>query len=325
MLCQVLNVAAKRYQSNRLHDSDMPWQETNCYMDVWIELIHALGFEVEPVLGFTVAVDFEQDQWTFFKPPLNDLSVLYGIEVEELTLWRPLPIQCSSQITAGNLPLLEVDSFYLPDTEAADYKRNHVKTTIAINEIDQNSRRLGYFHNCGYHELQGADYEGLFRLDRDTPKDYLPPYCEIIKTKTISRAGPSRSDVMALLKQHADRRPSKNPFVSYGNQFDEHLDWIRTGGLNTYHSYVFANLRQCGSAFDLASRFLYWLDKDGTQGWRQPAQQFADISSVSKMMLLKLARIASNKREADFRPQFARMSDCWQKGSEKLDTLLARV
>ena len=89
MSCQVLAIDADGYQSNRLHHSHMPWQETNCYVDVWIELIHALGFDVEPSLAFTLAVDFEQDQWTFFKPPLNDLNELYGIEVEELMFFRP--------------------------------------------------------------------------------------------------------------------------------------------------------------------------------------------------------------------------------------------
>ena len=49
------------------------WVEKNCYVDVWIELLHALGLEPLAMLAFTVAVDFEGDQWTFFKPSHDDL------------------------------------------------------------------------------------------------------------------------------------------------------------------------------------------------------------------------------------------------------------
>ena len=45
------------------------WPEKNCYADLWIGFLHTLGLEPLAMLPFTVAVDFEGDQWTFFKPP----------------------------------------------------------------------------------------------------------------------------------------------------------------------------------------------------------------------------------------------------------------
>ena len=42
------------------------------------------------MLPFTVAIDFEGDQWTFFKPPHDELCDLYGLDVQELNVWRPL-------------------------------------------------------------------------------------------------------------------------------------------------------------------------------------------------------------------------------------------
>jgi Domain of unknown function (DUF1839) len=58
-----------------LHDESRDWPETNCYVDLWIELFAARGFAPEAALGFTLT-DFEGDQFTFFKFPLQDLEAL---------------------------------------------------------------------------------------------------------------------------------------------------------------------------------------------------------------------------------------------------------
>ncbi|HWH85062.1 MAG TPA: DUF1839 family protein, partial [Burkholderiaceae bacterium] len=73
-----------------LHGEGSIWVEKNCYVDVWIELLHALRLEPHACLPFVFAIDFEGDQWTFFKPPQAELRTLYGIDVQELTVWRPL-------------------------------------------------------------------------------------------------------------------------------------------------------------------------------------------------------------------------------------------
>jgi len=40
------------------------------------------------------------------------------------------------QVIRGRLSLVEVDSFSLPDTAGTAYRSAHVKTTVAVNEID---------------------------------------------------------------------------------------------------------------------------------------------------------------------------------------------
>ena len=80
---------ARNYARHALHREDCDWPEKNCYADLWIELLHALKLEPLAMLGHAIAVDFEGDQWTFFKPPLGDLLALYGVDVQELTIWRP--------------------------------------------------------------------------------------------------------------------------------------------------------------------------------------------------------------------------------------------
>src|SRR4029079_1878071 len=70
------------YVPHRLHGADRLFAETNCYVDVWIELLHAHGLEPAAMLAFCAAIDWEGDQWTFFKPPHADLEALYGVEIE---------------------------------------------------------------------------------------------------------------------------------------------------------------------------------------------------------------------------------------------------
>jgi hypothetical protein len=137
----------------------MDWPEKNCYIDLWTGLVRSLDLEPLAMLGHTIAVDFEGDQWTFFKPPHAELRELYGIDVQELTVWRPLADHVVEHLAAGKLVSTEADAFWLPDTAGTDYRSKHTKTTILIDRIDTNAKRIGYFHNAGYFELQGEDYE----------------------------------------------------------------------------------------------------------------------------------------------------------------------
>src|SRR5207244_4485377 len=57
------------YRPHDVHVGERQYTETNCYSDILIELLHARGDEPLAAMGFTVRMDFEGDQWTFFKPP----------------------------------------------------------------------------------------------------------------------------------------------------------------------------------------------------------------------------------------------------------------
>ena len=86
-------------------------------------------------------VDFDGDQWTFFKPSHDDLTTLYGIDVQELNVWRPLVENAREQLGGGKLVLSEADAFFLPDTAGTDYRTQHTKTTIGIQELDLEAER----------------------------------------------------------------------------------------------------------------------------------------------------------------------------------------
>ncbi len=99
-------------------------------MDVWIEVLHALGLDPVAAAAFTLSCDFEGDQWTFFKFPPEDLRTLFGIEVAEMNVWRPVVDHVEEQLGLGRLCTVEVDAWFLPDTRGMSYGVDHVKTTI---------------------------------------------------------------------------------------------------------------------------------------------------------------------------------------------------
>ena len=124
-----------------LHQIDRAWPESNCYVDLWIELLHSMRLEPLAAVPCAFAVDIEGDQWTLFKFPLADLYTLYGVDVFELNVWRPLPVHLEEQLALGRAALVEVDAFHLPDTIGTSYHTEHVKTTIGIHALDADAAR----------------------------------------------------------------------------------------------------------------------------------------------------------------------------------------
>jgi hypothetical protein len=302
-----------------LHGHDRAFRETNCYTDLWIEVLHALGLDPLPLLSFTLATDFEGDQWTMFKPPHADVEALYGIRVDELALYRPLLDHVEDQVGRGRLPLLEVDSFFLPDTAGTDYQRSHVKTTIAITAVDREARRVRYFHNASFVELEGDDFDGLLRVGlRDA--DGLPPYCEIVKLERTAAlpAAELRARSAAMARRSYARRPLHNPVRAHAAELEGHVSRIVSGGMPAYHAYCFAAIRQLGASFELAATYLRWLD-DGHGGPAlTAADAFTQVSATAKMLVLKLARIAEHRRARDLGASFSEMASAWDRGMEAL-------
>lgn len=128
----ILQLTPQTYQRHLIHGADRIWAETNCYTDLWIELLHAMHYEPIAALPFTLAIDFEGDQWTFFKFPLTDLYELYGLDIQELAIWKSLINHVDEQIGFGRPVLVEVDSFYLPDTYGTAYQTAHTKQPLLL-------------------------------------------------------------------------------------------------------------------------------------------------------------------------------------------------
>ncbi len=305
------------------HAADREWPESNCYVDLWIEILHAARLEVAPLLPFTLASDFEGDQWTFYKPPLSDLSRLYGLEVEELNIWRDLLTHCVEQVARGRIPMVEMDAFYLPDTHGRGYRAAHSKTTIGIQAIDTQRQSLRYMHNRGVYELEGADYRGIFRLDPPAAPEGLPPYCEIAKLDRIVRrdAADLRNISLELAAMHLARRPQTNPITRYAEAVGDQLSQLISEQPQAFDLYAFATIRQCGSCFGFTADYLRWLAQQDP-GWNDGAAAFGRISSLASMLVLKMARIVHSGHLKDLGDTFREMSAAWDRGMQEVERRL---
>jgi hypothetical protein len=322
----VLGLDPATYVPHALHHPERTWQQTNCYVDLWIETLHGLGLEPTAALPFTVGLDFEGDQYTFFKFPLGDLQELYGVEVQELNIWRPLVEHAVEQAALGRIMMPEVDSWFLPDTQGVSYRLEHVKSSIAIQHIDVAAQSLGYWHNSGYHTLSGEDFRGLFRLDDELRgPTVLPPYTEIAKIGSMERlptmelARRSR----ALLAGHLARRPRSNPIEAHRARLEHDLAWLREEPIGTFHMYAFATARQLGACFELLGSYLRWLG--GIEGHlAEPALQACDeIAGTAKTLQFKLARVVTYRKDANLAELFDRLAAAWERTMQELDRLHA--
>ena len=303
-------LSAAGHMPHALHSPDRIWVEKNCYADLWIELLHAMKMEPHACLAFVVALDFLGDQWTFFKPPLGDLRALYGIDVQELTVWRPMIEHACEHLGSGRMLSIEVDAHWLPDTAGTDYRQAHSKTTIVLNEIDVGARRLGYFHNAGYFELGGEDFGQIFALD--SPPPLLPPYAEIIHIDRARRLDDAelRARSASMLDAHLAWRRSSNPIVRFRERFEADLPGLQQRGLSGYHPWAFAGVRQLGAAFELASLYLRWLRPDA----QAAAADFELVARHSKTLILKAARAVNSGRPLDTGELFDEMAAAWERG-----------
>lgn len=315
---------ASTYQRDLLHADSCAWVEKNCYVDIWIEVVHALRLETRAMLPFVAAIDFEGDQWTFFKPPHGELRDLYGIDVQELNVWRPLLEHALEHLAAGKLISTEADAFWLPDTSGTDYRRQHTKSTIVLNDLDLARRRLGYFHNASYYQLEGEDFVRTFRLDAPPDPTFMPLFAELVRVDRVVRRPTAELVAMSreLWKRHLNRRPTTNPVHRFQQRFERDLPLIQDKGLAYYHAWAFGTIRQLGAAFELAALNLKWLADNGVGGLEQATAAFERISTTNKAFILKGARATNSRKPFDGSAMFAEIASAWSSGMEALQAAL---
>ena len=311
-------VSATGYSPDSLHAESRIWLEKNCYVDIWIEVLHALDLDPVAAMPFVLGLDFEGDQWTFFKPSHDDLRALYGVDVQELTVWRPLIEHAREHLGAGKLISTEADAFWLPDTAGTDYRQQHTKTTIVLNEIDVDAQRLGYFHNAGYHELTGEDFIKTFRLDVGHDPSFLPLFAELLRVDRVQRHSQDELKSLSreLLAKYLSRRPTTNPVQRFGDRFARELPALQAAGMAHYHQWAFGTIRQLGAAFELASLHANWL-----HGGAEPhaaGVAFESIALQCKTLILKAARAVNSGRALDASPIFDDMAGAWDRGMAAL-------
>ena len=312
----IASLDATHHSRHALHSDDRIWVEKNCYVDVWIEVLNALRLEPAAVMPFAAAIDFDVGQWTFFKPSHEELRDLYGIDVQELNVWRPLLEHAQELLAEGRLLATEADSYWLADTSGTDYRRQHTKTTIVIAELDVTGQRLGYFHNAGYYMLEGEDFRNLFELQADEARRKLPLFAESIRCDQLIRR--SYADLVScslrLWRRHCDRMPATNPVERFAARFQRELSGLQDKGLPYYHSWAFGTTRQLGSACELVAENLRWMQRHGAGDFGMAIDAYQGIASACKTFILKAARSVSARRPFDGGEMFDRMARNWDLG-----------
>lgn len=313
------------WRPHRLHDPQRRWPQTNCYVDLLIEVMHATGHDPVAALGFTVAQDFEGDQFTFFKFPTSDLRRLAGIDIQELAVFDRLETHLLTQIGRGRLPLVELDAFHLPDTKGITYRSGHSKTTVGVNLLDPARRRMHYFHNDGYFALEGEDYDGLFGPWEGAAAGGLPlfPYAEFVKFDAGRPAGDPAAAALDLLALHLARRPARNPIGAYAAVFADHAEALAGRAPDYFHTYAFNTLRQVGANFELLASHLEWLGGHGRPRLADAAQPACAIAEGAKVMQFKLARAMARRRFDGLAETIAPMARAWDDVIGVLDDSLA--
>lgn len=323
------------HQPHPLHDESRIFRETNCAVDLWIEGLHALGLDPLPGLAFTLGTDFDGDQWRMFKFPLEDLRRLYGIEVDELNVWRPLVTHVAEHVGMGRMLTIDVDAWHLPDTAGLTHHAVHHKTTVMAQMVDLEERRLGYFHNAGYYELSGEDFDAFLGRPDEPHGDRLPPYVESVRLDRLRREPPSTKSARSLAAEHLARRPATNPITRMAKRIEEDVAWLAAHDLEDFHRYAFGTLRQCGANAELAASYLDWLavhadapagggrapSPGGTPPVALAAEEFRSIAAGMKAAEFTLARAVRGRR-ADVAETLGAMADVWDSAMDRLDRAL---
>jgi hypothetical protein len=321
-----------------------PWPALVGRLATWIELLGALGLDPHALWPAAVAIDFEGDQWTAVEPSRDELRALYGVDVQELVVWRPLAEHAIEHLAAGRTLMMAADAFRLPIVTDADHHRHHVTTTIVLNEIDLDARRIGFFHHAGYGEARGDDVTQLLDLEDDTSdleaiadwrgarvaqvgaaavaldEGRLPPHVQFIRADR--RVARSTEELRMLARHHLDKqlafRPADNPVRRFAARLADDLPLLREYGTPYHADWAACTLRTFGSAFELVSRGLAW-QAESSAAWQDAARAFEQLAQDAKTLDQKLARAVAATRKTDTKKLLDAMAQRWDEGMAALD------
>ena len=297
-----------------LHGDDAVWPETNCALDVWIQLLRVRGEAPAPAMVCAFDADCLADHWVMLKPDLGDLRRLFGIQVTEFVAWKPIAEHVVDHLGRGAHLTLETDAWWLPDTAGTSYRSTHVKTSIVPLAIDIEGRRLDYLHNAGRFTLVADDFDGA--LNRAGAETAVPlPYLELISPAAAVDSF-IRCTATTLLGEHLARRPADNPVERLAAAVLGEQERIRSLGPSYFHGYAFVTLRQLGTTGQVAAGFLGWLGPDDDT-LRAAAQHFTQVAELSKSAQFALARISWG-RKASVETLLDGAASAWSAGMEQL-------
>jgi len=287
-----------------LHGGNPVWSHANHHIDLWVELLHAWGLDPLAALPFAVAQDFEADQFTLATFPQGDLERLYGIACCELSTYDRLEAHIAAQTGRGNVVLLEVDSFYLPQSVNA-YRRHHARSYIGIDVLVPEACAMGYFHGDGYHTASGDDYAAILHraaipFDSRERQAMIMPRAQVVRRRLPPQDEAALLRIsLELLRHYLARRPRANPITTFRAAFPRHLEQLMGRGEPAFQVYAASVLRQLGANFEMLGRYLRWLAAHGEpvpEPIREACQTMASEAMVMQFRLMRA--VISRKPDA---------------------------
>ena len=275
-----------------VHGPGTPWPETNCALDLYLELLNVTGRQPEALGVVAFSADFLGDAWVTLKPGSDDLW-RHGLSVVEYNTWRPILEHVTHHLDAGRLMTVETDSWWLPDTAGTAYRADHVKTSITPLRVDPEARTMTYLHNAGCYVLAGEDFEALW--SEDVARTWVPiPYLELVTLAAAPDPGQLRAAAGEALRAHLDRAPATNPVVRLRAFLLEQLPAL-AGDEPAFHKLAFVTTRQFGATAQLGAGFLrWWAPDDARIG--EAADLLADLAERAGHAQFVLARAARGRR-----------------------------
>ncbi len=284
-----------------LHGGNPVWSHANRHIDLWVEMLRA--WELDPVaaLPFTVAQDFEGDQFTLSNFPGADLERLFGIVMHELSTYGDLERHVAAQTCRGNIVLLEVDGYHLQQAPGT-YRRQHGRSCIGIDVLVPETCAVGYYHGDGYHTATGEDYAAILRPPLPPAEWDAPafPHAEVVRRRFPPQTDAALVRVsLELLRHHLARRPAHNPITAFRTAFPAHLEQLMTRGEPNFQVYAASVLRQLGANFELLGRYLRWLLAHGQPLPDAIGEACYTMASEAMVMQFRLMRaVISHKPDA---------------------------
>ena len=209
----------------RLHAGERAYPETNCYADVSSSCCTPAATSRSRPWARTVRLDFEGDQWTFFKPRPEDLERSSASTSTRCSRTGRCRTQIAEQLGDGRTMTVELDAWFLPDTAATSYRTEHVKTTVIAEAIDLAGERLRYFHNAGALRARRRRLPRRLPARRRRSDDVLPPYTELVRFDAGPRLAATalRDGGAPAAREPPRASPRANPFERFGDPLADDL------------------------------------------------------------------------------------------------------
>jgi hypothetical protein len=170
--------------------------------------------------------------------------------------------------------------------------------------------KLVYFHNAGLHVLRGED------LERVLVPEVLPGYVEVVRFDG-EQPTPTELPIVAreLMRDNLLRRPSRSPFVAFGDQLGRELDQVLALPPDQVHVFAFATTRMAGAAMALAAAHVRWVL--GAEG-EEPAAAFDRVSGTTRTLTMRLMR----RKPFDPAELVGSLDADWTRAQELLDDIV---